>query len=218
MNKWLIGARIFDVWESAEGKEVEISRLPGIRNIKRNDVLVFNDPYYRSSDSISMDIKRYYVKRCIALPGDTFEIRQGVNRVRNFEGTLGNLERQQMLPHTFMPNKDWKEKGIFPSDTLMNWSLLEFGPLYIPAKGDEIAMNRKHHSLYMHLIEWEQKKKLTLKGDSILLDDSLIHTYCFQENYYFMAGDRVTSSRDSRYWACFPNLTSWEWLLSFGNQ
>ena len=204
VNKWLIGARIFDVWESAEGKEVEISRLPGIRNIKRNDVLVFNDPYHRSSDSISMDIKRYYVKRCIALPGDTFEIRQGVNRVRNFEGTLGNLEHQQMLPHTFMPNKDWKEKGIFPSDTLMNWSLLEFGPLYIPAKGDEIALNRKHHSLYMHLIEWEQKKKLTLKGDSILLGDSLIHTYCFKENYYFMAGDRVTSSRDSRYWGLLP--------------
>lgn len=49
VNKWLIGARIFDAWESAEGKEVEISRLPGIRNIKRNDVMVFNDPYYRSS-------------------------------------------------------------------------------------------------------------------------------------------------------------------------
>ena len=24
VNKWLIGARIFDVWESAEGREVEI--------------------------------------------------------------------------------------------------------------------------------------------------------------------------------------------------
>ncbi len=45
VNKRLIGARIFDVWESAEGKEVEISRLPGIRNIKRNDVVVFNEPY-----------------------------------------------------------------------------------------------------------------------------------------------------------------------------
>ena len=90
VNKRLIGARIFDVWESAEGKEVEISRLPGIRNIKRNDVVVFNDSYYRSSDSISMDIKRYYVKRCVALSGDTFEIRQGINRVRGFEESLGN--------------------------------------------------------------------------------------------------------------------------------
>ncbi len=204
VNKWLVGARIFDVWESAEGKEVDISRLPGIRNIKRNDVLVFNDPYYRSSDSISMDIKRYYVKRCVALPGDTFEIHQGINRVRGIEGELGNLERQQMLPHTFMPNEDWKEKGVFPSDTLMKWSLLKFGPLYVPAKGDEIKMNQKHHSLYKHLIEWEQKEKLALKGDSVLLGDSLIHTYCFKENYYFMAGDRVSSSRDSRYWGLLP--------------
>ena len=48
-------------------------------------------------------------------------------------------------------------------------------------------MNQKHHSLYKHLIEWEQKEKLALKGDSVLLGDSLIHTYFFKENYYFMA-------------------------------
>lgn len=204
VNKWLTGARIFDVWESAAGKEVEISRLPGIRKIKRNDVVVFNDPYYRSKDSISMDIKRYYVKRCIALPGDTFEIRQGINKVRGMEETLGNIERQRILPHTFMPTKGWQEKGVFPQDTLLKWSLLEFGPLYLPAQGDEIAMNRKHHSLYKHLIEWEQKEKLTLKGDSVWLGDSLIQSYRFQENYYFVAGDRVTSSRDSRYWGLLP--------------
>ena len=151
-----------------------------------------------------MDIKRYYVKRCIALPGDTFEIRQGINKVRGVEETLGNIERQRILPHTFMPTEGWQEKGVFPQDTLLKWSLLEFGPLYLPAQGDEIAMNRKHHSLYKHLIEWEQKEKLTLKGDSVWLGDSLIQSYRFQENYYFVAGDRVTSSRDSRYWGLLP--------------
>ena len=65
-------------------------------------------------------------------------------------------------------------------------------------------MNQKHHSLYKHLIEWEQKEKLALKGDSVLLGDSLIRTYRFKENNYFMAGDRVTSSRDSRYWGFLP--------------
>ena len=204
VNKWLIGARIFDVWESAEGKKVEIHRLPGIRKIKRNDVVVFNDPYYRSADSISMDIKRYYVKRCIALPGDTFEIRRGINQVRGFEGELGNVELQRMLPDVFMPTEGWREKGVFPQDSLIKWSLLEFGPLYVPAEGDEITMNRKHHSLYKHLIEWEQKKKLTLMGDDVWLGDSLITSYRFEENYYFVAGDRVTSSRDSRYWGLLP--------------
>ena len=204
VNKWLIGARIFDVWESVEGKEVEIHRLPGIRKIKRNDVVVFNDPYYRRADSISMDIKRYYVKRCVALPGDTFEIRKGINHVRGFEGTLGNIERQQILPDVFMPTEGWREKGVFPQDNLTRWSLLEFGPLYVPSEGDDITMDRKHYSLYKHLIAWEQNKKLSLKGDSVWLGDSLIQSYCFKENYYFMAGDRVTSSRDSRYWGLLP--------------
>lgn len=204
VNKWLTGARIFDVWESAGGKEVEIHRLPGIRKFYRNDVVVFNDPYYRSADSISMDIKRYYVKRCVALPGDTFEIRRGVNHVRGIEDVLGNIGRQRILPDVFMPTEGWREKGVFPQDSLIKWSLLEFGPLYVPSEGDEIVMNRKHYSLYKHLIEWEQKKKLTLKGDDVWLGDSLIQSYRFEENYYFVAGDRVTSSRDSRYWGLLP--------------
>lgn len=103
-----------------------------------------------------------------------------------------------------MPTKGWQEKGVFPQDTLLKWNLLEFGPLYLPAQGDEIAMNRKHHSLYKHLIEWEQKEKLTLKGASVWLGDSLIQSYRFQENYYLVAGDRATSSRNSRYWGLLP--------------
>ena len=204
VNKWLAGARIFDIWKSVEGEEVEISRLPGSRKIKRNDVLVFNDPYYRSADSISMDVIRYHVKRCVALPGDTFEIRQGINRVKGFDGVLGDVERQLLLPRTFMPIEGWEAKGVFPQDSLFKWTLLEFGPLYLPAKGDEMELSAHHYKLYKHLIEWEQKGKLALRGDSVFLNDSLVRNYCFRENYYFMAGDRVPSSRDSRYWGLLP--------------
>lgn len=30
VNKWIMGARIFDIWKVAEGKETKIHRLPGI--------------------------------------------------------------------------------------------------------------------------------------------------------------------------------------------
>ena len=79
VNKWLMGARIFDVCESAAGKRGEISRLPGLEKIERNDVIVFNFPHRHRWDSIGMDIMAYYVKRCVALPGDTFEILNGYN-------------------------------------------------------------------------------------------------------------------------------------------
>ena len=77
VNKTIMGARIFNIWDAAEEKEVEIHRLPGLGKVKRNDVLVFHYPYPHSNDSISMHLLKYYVKRCIALPGDTMGILKG---------------------------------------------------------------------------------------------------------------------------------------------
>ena len=45
VNKWVMGGRIFNIWDAIDGKEVKISRLPALGKIKRNDVLVFNFPY-----------------------------------------------------------------------------------------------------------------------------------------------------------------------------
>ena len=77
VNKTIMGARIFNIWDAAEEKEIEIHRLPGMGKVKRNDVLVFHYPYPHSNDSVSMHLLKYYVKRCIALPGDTMGIWKG---------------------------------------------------------------------------------------------------------------------------------------------
>lgn len=76
VNKCVMGGRIFNVWDALEDKDVNISRLPGWGKLKRNDVVVFNFPYLESRwDSIAFRVMKYYVKRCVALPGDTFEIK-----------------------------------------------------------------------------------------------------------------------------------------------
>ncbi len=205
VNKWVMGGRVFNVWKSLERKEVRIWRLPGLRRAERGDVLVFNFPYPVRPDSISMDIMKYYVKRCVALPGDTFEIRRARYTVRGYAKPLGNVEAQDQLQQML----EWGQgerivlKG-YPYNELFDWSIQEFGPLYVPAKGDSIEMNVGHVALYKNLIEWEQKKPLVVRGDSVWLNDSLITGYRFRENYYFMAGDRVVNSQDSRYWGLVP--------------
>jgi signal peptidase I len=207
VNKWLMGARIFDVWESAAGKRVEISRLPSLEKIERNDVIVFNFPHRHRWDSIGMDIMAYYVKRCVALPGDTFEIRNGYNKVRGYEGVLGNEEGQRILSHLLSEENPSKEKllqGGFPDDERVGWNIGELGPLYIPREGSKVDMTVENVLVYRKPIEWEQRKKLHIRGDSICLGDSIIKEYTFGKNYYFTVGDNVLSSQDSRYWGLLP--------------
>jgi signal peptidase I len=49
-------------------------RLPGFTKIKRNDVVVFN---YPPEFKHPVDLKTNYIKRCMAIHGDSLEIRNG---------------------------------------------------------------------------------------------------------------------------------------------
>ncbi len=59
--------------------ELPSYRLPGISEVKRGDVVVFNAPPKILNKGVEypIDLKTYYVKRCVALAGDKFEIKNG---------------------------------------------------------------------------------------------------------------------------------------------
>ncbi|MFY0653979.1 MAG: signal peptidase I [Cyclobacteriaceae bacterium] len=47
-------------------------RFPGFSDVERNDVVVFN---YPPEFQHPVDLKTHYIKRCVAIPGDTLEVR-----------------------------------------------------------------------------------------------------------------------------------------------
>ena len=204
VNKCIMGARIFNIWDAAEEKEVEIYRLPGIGKVKRNDVLVFHYPYPHKNDSLSMHLLKYYVKRCIALPGDTMGIRKGHYYIKGINDPIGNIEAQKRIEKLQKENTRGIVMDAYPWDKYIDWTIQDFGPLHVPARGQTVAMDSTAVKLYRNLIEWEQKEKLTFQGKEIFLGDSLIHEYRFRENYYFVGGDYMENSKDSRYWGLLP--------------
>ena len=204
VNKSIMGARIFDIWEAADEKEVEIHRMPGFGKVKRNDVLVFHYPYPHKNDSLSMHLLKYYVKRCIALPGDTMGIRQGHYYIKGLDDQIGNVDAQKRIARLKADEAMGIVMEAYPWDKYINWTIQDFGPLHVPARGQTVAMDSTAVKLYRKLIEWEQKKPMTRNGNKVYLGDSLIQEYCFRENYYFMGGDKMENSKDSRYWGLLP--------------
>ena len=204
VNKSIMGARIFNIWDMAEDKEVKIYRLPGLGKVKRNDVLVFHYPYPHKNDSLSMHLLKYYVKRCIALPGDTMGIRKGHYYVKGVDEPIGNIQAQKRIEKLQKENTRGIVMDAYPWDKYIDWTIQDFGPLHVPARGQTVVMDASAVKLYRNLVEWEQKEKLTYQGKDVFLGDSLIQEYRFQENYYFMGGDYMENSKDSRYWGLLP--------------
>lgn len=208
-----LGPRLFNLFASMRNEQTEIYRIPGIKPIKHNDILVFNFPHPNSWDKIEMHILKYYIKRCVGLPGDTLSIRYGFFHVEGLQIPLGNIDSQKQISET----KAFQE-GIynsFPFDSIMDWNIKDFGPLYIPGKGDSITLNRTNFQLYKKPIEWEQQRKLEFKDSLVFLNGSSINGYRFRKNYYFMAGDNGMNSQDSRYWGLLPEeyIVGKAWII-----
>ena len=205
-NKQIPGPRVYqNIRQLRIDGKVRTKRFKGISKVKRNDILVFNFPFSGSWERIDMDLNVYYLKRCVALPGDTFSIENGMYIVNNSPDSLGCFFRQQELAHKSQedfPENIW---NCFPFDTLhYKWNIKDFGPLYIPASGATINLDTLNYLLYKKSVEYETDKTLSVSDGSVYLDNEIIKNYTFKRNYYFMAGDYIFDSQDSRYWGLLP--------------
>lgn len=207
VDKVTTGARLFDIFDAAEGKEVKIRRTPRFRKYKRGDILVFNFPFQGKWNKLAMDYHVYYMKRCVGLPGDTLEIRNFqyfINGKPSVGGGEISIPRkiynEEMSPPDSLPGYRAMKR-----DSVSHWTIRDLGPIYIPKKGDSINLHSGNYLPYKKAIEWETKKKLKCKNGYLTLDGKYIDNYTFTENYYFMAGDNSADSQDSRYWGFVPD-------------
>jgi signal peptidase I len=202
VNKWSYGARIFTGLDFGR-YDPSMIRLPGTGNIKRNDVVVFNFPYRKGRDTIRMNLDRLFVKRCIGLPGDSLSIRNGYYHISGLSAHTGYLPGQEELSlyrGGFAP----AVYRTFPKDSLLNWNILDFGPLYIPCAGDILQLTPMNYLLYKKQIMYETGSSVTMIDSMVYVDDVPLRHYIFINNWYFMAGDYALNSQDSRYIGLIP--------------
>lgn len=205
VNKLLMGARIYSDFNfNPKGGELKCWRTKGLRAVERGDVVVFNFPHHEWR--VSFIINNVYCKRVVALPGDTLRTVEGYYRNNHHRGTLGCENGQRQLAAMTDSMVAPASLRTIPFDDHFPWTIRNFGPLYIPRKGDTMRLTPMMARLYQILLEWEMGAKVeyNFEDNVVSADGRRVTAHTWQHNYYFMAGDNVTNSYDSRYWGLVP--------------
>ncbi len=189
-------------------------RLPGFKDPKPGDVVVFDFPGDRDEKE-SKEVLNY-IKRCVAVAGDSIKV---VNKVLYRNGQVFPNPPQSKYIAPLQP-ANLANNRIFPKGS--GWNEDNYGPIRIPKKGDIIKIDSSNFEGYRMFIVKEGYTNVKLNADgSLAADDKTFKdgNYEVKRDYLWMMGDNRNNSLDSRFWGFMPMenvvgeafLIYWSW-------
>jgi signal peptidase I len=208
-----------------------------------------------------VDKRENFIKRCVAIAGDTLQIK---NRVVYIDGvaqalpqfhefsylvtTTGPLDPDQLISIGIQDNLDDRNKNqvnmlsntlyqismsdqevvqlkmfpnvkniqptilneydkspyLFPYVGAENWTVDDYGPMWIPKKGASIQLTPDNVIRYKRCIATYEGNRFEEKNGQYFINDQAATSYTFKMNYYWMMGDNRHNSLDSRFWGFVP--------------
>lgn len=174
------------------------TRLVKWSDPKRGDIVVFEFPGNR--DEIKNANIDNYVKRCVAEPGDTIEVK---DKVLFINGKLSPIPAHVQYARNYTLPKEFADNETFPVGISQNSDNYE--PLVVPKKGDIIKLSAQNIDRWRTFINRDfMKDVVSVSNGKVYVDGKETSEYLVTDDYYFMMGDNRDNSLDSRFWGFVP--------------